>query len=90
MSAIFWTLINATQTPNPDYVWLLIWMLGILRRPLSTLGWTWNYTKWIAGDLGLALVIVVAVVAVVFWAKRRDLSDTRGATSSKTISAQAV
>ena len=30
-------------------------------------------TKWVAGDLGLAFVVVAAVVAVVFWAKREDL-----------------
>ena len=52
LSGIFWVLINATQTPNPYYVLLLMWMPGcaalltcrILRRPLSTLGLgTWNW-----------------------------------------------
>jgi len=46
LSGIFWVLINATQTPNPGYIWLLMWMPGvsalltcrILRRPLSSLG----------------------------------------------------
>ena len=46
LSGIFWVLINATQTPNPGYIWLLMWMLGvsalltcrIMRRPLSSLG----------------------------------------------------
>jgi hypothetical protein len=28
-----------------------------------------EYTKWIARDLGLAFVVVAAVVAVVFWLK---------------------
>jgi hypothetical protein len=32
-----------------------------------------EYTKWVAGDLGLAFVVVAAVVAVVFWLKRGDL-----------------
>jgi uncharacterized protein len=32
-----------------------------------------EYTKWVAGDLGLAFVVVAAVVAAVFWAKRSDL-----------------
>jgi uncharacterized protein len=31
------------------------------------------HTKWIAGDLGLAFVVVAAVVAVVFWPKRGSL-----------------
>jgi hypothetical protein len=46
LSGIFWVLINATQTANPYYVGLLMWMPGvsallacrILRRPLSILG----------------------------------------------------
>jgi hypothetical protein len=33
-------------------------------------------TKWVAGDLGLAFVVVAAVVAVVFWAKRRQLPNS--------------
>ena len=32
-----------------------------------------TYTKWIAGDLGLAFVVVAAVVAMVFWLKRGEL-----------------
>jgi len=32
-----------------------------------------HYTKWIAGDLGLAFVVVAAVVAVAFWIKRGEL-----------------
>ena len=32
-----------------------------------------EYTRWIAGDLGLAFVVVAAVVAVVFWLKRGAL-----------------
>jgi membrane protease YdiL (CAAX protease family) len=32
-----------------------------------------QYTKWVAGDLGLAFVVVAAVVAVGFWLKRGDL-----------------
>jgi hypothetical protein len=32
-----------------------------------------EYTKWIAGDLGLAFVVVAAVVAVGFWLKRAAL-----------------
>ena len=62
-----------------------LWMQSIF-TPLTT---EKEYTKWIAGDLGLALVIVVAVVAVVFWAKRHDLPDTRAA-ASKTVTAQQV
>jgi hypothetical protein len=31
------------------------------------------YTKWFAGDLGLAFVVVAAVVAMVFWLKRGEL-----------------
>jgi CAAX protease family protein len=59
LSGIFWALINATQTPNPYYVWLLMWMPGcsalltcrILRRPLSTLGFTWNWRYVLVGYL---------------------------------------
>jgi hypothetical protein len=32
-----------------------------------------EYTKWVAGDLGIGLVIVATVVAVVFWLKRGEL-----------------
>ncbi len=32
-----------------------------------------EYTKWVAGDRGLTLVVVAAVVAVVSWAKRGQL-----------------
>jgi hypothetical protein len=50
LSAIFWVLINATQTAYPLYVVGLMWMPGlsailtcrILRRPLSRLGFRWN------------------------------------------------
>ena len=63
-----------------------LWMQSIF-TPLTT---EKEYTKWIAGDLGLALVIVIAVVAFVFWAKRRELPDTRGGESSKTVIAQSV
>ena len=29
LSGIFWALINATQAPNPGYIWLLMWMPGV-------------------------------------------------------------
>ncbi len=53
LSGIFWALINATQAPNPGYIWLLMWMPGvsalltcrILRGPLSA------SAGRIAGDL---------------------------------------
>jgi uncharacterized protein len=45
-----------------------LWMQSIF-SPLTT---DKEYTKWVAGDLGLAFVIVAAVVAAVFWAKRGD------------------
>jgi hypothetical protein len=32
-----------------------------------------EYTEWIAVDLGLAFVVVAAVVAVVFWLERGEL-----------------
>jgi hypothetical protein len=32
-----------------------------------------EYTKWLAGDLGVAFVVVAAVVAGVFWLKRGEL-----------------
>jgi hypothetical protein len=46
-----------------------LWMQSIF-TPLTT---EKEYTKWIAGDLGLAFVVVAAVVAVVFWLKRGEL-----------------
>ena len=46
-----------------------LWMQSIF-FPLTTEN---EKTKWVAGDLGLAFVVVAAVVAVVFWAKREDL-----------------
>ena len=46
-----------------------LWMQSIF-SPLTIDN---EYTKWVGGDLGLALVIVSAVVAVVFWGKRGDL-----------------
>jgi uncharacterized protein len=48
-----------------------LWMQSIF-TPLTT---DYEYTKWVAGDLGLAFVVVAAVVAVIFWLKRRDLVD---------------
>jgi hypothetical protein len=45
-----------------------VWMLSIF-TPLTS---EREYTKWVAGDRGLAFV-VAAVVAVVFWLKRGDL-----------------
>ena len=53
LSGIFRALINATQAPNPGYIWLLMWMPGvsalltrrILRGPLSA------SAGRIAGDL---------------------------------------
>jgi uncharacterized protein len=50
-----------------------LWMQSIF-TPLTTNN---EYTKWVAGDLGLALVVVAAVVAVTFWLKSRDLVDAR-------------
>ena len=46
-----------------------LWMQSIF-TPLTT---EREYTKWIAGDLGIGLVIVTTVVAVVFWLKRGEL-----------------
>ena len=46
-----------------------LWMQSIF-FPLTTAN---DKTKWVAGDLGLAFVVVAAVVAVVFWAKRGEL-----------------
>ena len=43
-----------------------LWMQSIF-TPLTT---DREYTKWVAGDLGLAFVFVAAVVAVGFWAMR--------------------
>jgi membrane protease YdiL (CAAX protease family) len=45
-----------------------LWMQSIF-TPLTS---DQEYTKWIAGDLGLAFV-VVAAVAMVFWLKRGEL-----------------
>ena len=47
-----------------------LWMQSIF-IPLTS---DREYTKWIAGDLGLAFVVVAAVVAMVFWLKRGELS----------------
>jgi membrane protease YdiL (CAAX protease family) len=49
-----------------------LWMQSIF-FPLTS---EREYTKWVAGDLGLAFVVVAAVVAVVFWIKRRDLPSS--------------
>jgi hypothetical protein len=46
-----------------------LWMQSIF-TPLTG---DQEYTKWIAGDLGLAFVVVAAVVAMVFWIKRGEL-----------------
>ena len=46
-----------------------LWMQSIF-FPLTS---EREYTKWVAGDLGLAFVVVAAVVAVAFWLKRGDL-----------------
>ena len=73
LSGIFWVLINATQTPNPGYIWLLMWMPGvsalltcrILRRPLSSLGWSWNW-RWVL--IGYLIPVAYCLVAsLVIW-----------------------
>ena len=46
-----------------------LWMQSIF-TPLTS---DREYTKWIAGDLGLAFVVVAAVVAKVVWLKRGEL-----------------
>jgi membrane protease YdiL (CAAX protease family) len=40
-------------------------------------------TKWVGGDLGLAFVVVAAVLAVVFWLKRRELGDESAEPSTR-------
>jgi uncharacterized protein len=47
-----------------------LWMQSIF-SPLTT---EKDYTKWIAGDLGIGLVVVATIVAVVFWLKRDELT----------------
>ena len=47
-----------------------LWMQSIF-TPLTS---DREYTKWIARDLGLAFVVVAAVVAMVFWLKRGELA----------------
>ena len=49
-----------------------LWMQSIF-TPLTS---DREYTRWIAGDLGLAFVVVATVVAVVFWVKRNDLPNS--------------
>ena len=46
-----------------------LWMQSIF-SPLTS---EREYTKWVASDLGLAFVVVAAVVAVAFWLKRGEL-----------------
>jgi membrane protease YdiL (CAAX protease family) len=46
-----------------------LWMQSIF-YPFTTQN---EMTKWVAGDLGLAFMIVSAVVALIFWAKRNEL-----------------
>ena len=66
-------LINVTQTPNPGYIWLLMWMPGlsalltchILRRPLSSLGWSWDW-RWVL--IGYLIPVAYCLVAsLVIW-----------------------
>jgi hypothetical protein len=66
--------------PRTDSLWPPIflhashnlWMQSIF-FPLTS---EREYTKWVAGDLGLAFVVVTAVVAVSFWVKRRGLPNS--------------
>ena len=60
-----------------------LWMQSIF-TPLTTDN---EYTKWVAGDLGLALVVVATIVAAVFWLKRRELPDYRQQPSAQPVSA---
>jgi hypothetical protein len=46
-----------------------LWMQSIF-SPLTS---DREFTKWVAGDLGLAFVVVAAVVAAAFWLKRGAL-----------------
>jgi uncharacterized protein len=46
-----------------------LWMQSIF-SPLTS---DREFTKWVAGDLGLTFVVVAAVVAAAFWLKRGAL-----------------
>jgi membrane protease YdiL (CAAX protease family) len=52
-----------------------LWMQQIY-PPLTT---EREYPQWVAGDLGLTFVVAAAIVAVVFWVKGGDLSNSVGA-----------
>jgi membrane protease YdiL (CAAX protease family) len=52
-----------------------LWMQQIY-SPLTT---EREYPQWVAGDLGLTFVVAAAIVAVVFWVKGGDLSNSVGA-----------
>jgi membrane protease YdiL (CAAX protease family) len=80
--AVAISLVQARLRLRTDSVWPPIflhashnlWMQSIF-TPLTS---DQEYTKWIAGDLGLAFVVVAAVVAMVFWLKRgaRNLGES--------------
>jgi membrane protease YdiL (CAAX protease family) len=46
-----------------------LWMQSVF-TPLTA---EKEHTKWVAGDLGVGLVVVATIVAVVFWLKRGEL-----------------
>jgi hypothetical protein len=59
----FWLKTDSVSPPIFLHASHNLWMQSIF-TPLTI---DTEYTKWIAGDLGLAFVGVAAVVAVVFW-----------------------
>ena len=66
-----WLLLRTDSVWPPTFLLTShnLWMQSIF-TPLTS---DQEYTKWIAGDLGLAFVVVAAVVAMVFWLKRGEL-----------------
>ena len=71
LSGIFWVLINATQTSNPYYIWLLMWMPGIsapdVPDPAAATeqpGLTWNWRYVVIGYLIPIIYCLVASLGI--------------------------
>ena len=88
LSAIFYAFIIATQTASPVYVTGLVRLMSgsvwpcaflhasqnlLMQQVFTPLTSETGITKYIAGDLGAAFVVVALIVAYIFWRKRGEL-----------------
>jgi hypothetical protein len=80
-SSVFWLFIDLTGTPNPAYIWLVMWMPGVgalltcrvPRRSVRTLGWSrcWSHVL-IGSAVPVAYCLAVAISFPLAWLRLRS------------------